>query len=133
MATVDPRPIADGEELTQYGTTTEPFRNEPRWWKESAVSLVLGGWDPLAAGEIVRGWALDDGTDAARYTTAGTLRSKGFTVTHRPTKRNSEHVTVTVDGAWDVSVCQAFDGCFGVIEVGEGGRYVEDDDPDASM
>ena len=113
------RAIDDEEELTQYGTTTDRFRNEPRWLREDAVSLLLGGWHPLAASQKVRGIALEDGTDAARYTTAGTLRARGFSVTHAPGRKNPDHVVVSFDGVWDEQVCEAFDECFGPIEVDE--------------
>jgi hypothetical protein len=71
--------------LTQYGTTKEAFRTCPRAGIEDAVSLLLGGFGPLDAGDRVRGRALDDGSDAARYTTAGRLRWAGFEVTNTPT------------------------------------------------
>lgn len=96
-----PRLIGDDEELTQYGVTTDPFRNQPRWRQEEAVSLLVGAWDSLEAGYRVRGQALEDGTDAARYTTVGALRAKGFIVTNTPTKRNPDHVSVSWDGEWD--------------------------------
>jgi hypothetical protein len=113
------REIGDEEELTQYGTTTDQFRKRPRWGKENAVSLLLGGWHPLEASRKVRGIALEDGTDAARYTTAGTLRANGFRVTHTPGYRNRDHVSVHFDGVWDEQVCEAFDRCFSPIEVDE--------------
>lgn len=113
------REIGDEEELTQYGTTIDPFRNQPRWGREGAVSVLLGGWHPLEASRKVRGIALEDGTDAARYTTAGTLRAQGFRVTHTPGYRNPDHVSVHFSGEWDEQVCEAFDRCFGPTEVGE--------------
>jgi hypothetical protein len=121
---VEPRTIEDEEELTQYGTTTEPFRNEPRWWKEQAVSLIAGGWHPLAAAQKVRGFALEDGTDAARYAKAGALRAAGFTVAHKPTKRNDDHVSVS-RADWDA---KAFDDCFGDVEVAEMENQAEEDE-----
>lgn len=128
MSPVPPRPIGDDEELTQYGTTTEPFRNEPRWVRENAVSLLLGGWEPLAAGHKVRRHgALDDGTDAARYTSAGTLRVKGFTVEHDPGRKNPDHVRVTRLGPWDAAVCQDFDACFSEVQVDPTPREEEDE------
>ena len=66
---------------------------------------------------VRRGLPLGGGRDAARYTTAGILRSRGFLVTHTPTKRIPEHVSVSKDGEWDVDVCNDFDSCFGNVEV----------------
>lgn len=109
----EPVDIADADELTQYGVIDEPIRNTPRWATESAVSLMLGSWDALAVGEVVRrraGGALDDGTEFARHTTAGTLRQAGFTVTNTPTIGNALHVSVTQEGSWDA---EGFHRCFG--------------------
>lgn len=114
------RPIQDSETLTHYGTTTEEFRNEPRWATESELSLIVGGVDPLLAGDIVRpSGALNDGTDSARYTTAGALRAEGFDVRHSPTRRNPDHVSVGWPGDWTMEVSIAFDSCFTEIEVAD--------------
>lgn len=96
--------------------TTDPLRNKPRVPQDhGAVSLLLGGWTPEAAGECIRSHgALNDGTDAARYTTAASLRSSGFVVTHTPSRGIPEHVSVT-SAAWDA---EAFHACFGPVQEG---------------
>jgi hypothetical protein len=125
-----PREIGAEEELTQYGTVTEPFRTRPRPGIENAVSLLAGGFSPLEAGDRVRRQALNDGTDAARYTTAGALRAAGFDVTHTPTKRNADHVSVEFVGEWDDKASVRFDACFGDVEVADPPRYNDDDETD---
>lgn len=115
MPRPEPRHIEDDEALTQYGTTTDPWRVEPRWDREKAVSLLLGEWTPEGAGDKIRGsGALGDGTDAARYSTAGTLRKQGFAVIHTPNFRNPDHVAVRRD-PW---LAGEFNGCFGNVQVG---------------
>jgi hypothetical protein len=125
------RHIEDDEVLTQYGTTDQDFHTEPRVAGVQGMSVIAGGWDPIAAGDIVRySGALGDGTDAARYTTAGTLRAEGLEVTHTPNRRNPEHVRVQGPGDWGPDESAAFDRSFGPIQVGENlddGLEEEDD------
>lgn len=116
VLTTESRSIEDGEVLTQYGTADAAFRKEPRVTDFGVISLILGAVDPLAAAAIVRGRGrLGDGTDAVRHTTAGRLRSRGFTVTHSPSRRNSLHVSAGCDGVWNE---EAFDQCFAGAQVG---------------
>lgn len=110
------REILDDEELSQYGTVTDDWRNQPRPF-ETDVSLLLGRWDPVSAGDVIRwrgGGALQDGTEVIRCTTAGTLRSAGFRVHHTPNRRNPDHVSVTAVGTWNSG---AFERCFTEYQV----------------
>jgi hypothetical protein len=103
------RPIGDKEVLTHYGIGNE-FRTTPRWRIEESMSLLVGQLTgEEAAARILKGGPRGDGSDCARYTTAGRLRQAGFTVVHTPNRKNPDHVSVSCEGPWDD---EAFDGCF---------------------
>lgn len=111
------KPIGDDEWLTQYGTlhpitSDEVFPHEPRWNQENDLSMLWGWLSVAEATAAVRGRHPTPDRDAVRYTTAGTLRAEGFTVEHTPRLRNRNHVSVTLNGDWDASMCQALDASF---------------------
>jgi hypothetical protein len=107
--------LADDQVLTQYGTTTQPWRTAPRMRDRGAVSLIMGNLTGPVAGAVVRAnGPYGDGTDAARTTTAGTLRAHGFRPSHSPSKGNPLHVSVAAEREWDED---AFDRCFGEPQV----------------
>jgi hypothetical protein len=127
-----PDPLPDETDLTQYGQR-EPvdsegeearfadlptFRNRVRDFQnppEVDISLIRGRIGEQDAGKIVcrKYVRMARAIHAVRYTTAGELRSKGFIVTHSPTKRNPDHVSVEWRGDWTDEVSATFDTCFG--------------------
>lgn len=113
------RPVPDDEILTQFGTNERGFTEQPRWWMEVEVSLI-GDEHPLSAEEAcakIR-WAKvcshnAPNGDLARWTTAGTLREKGFLV--EQCGRNLWHVGVTHPShseTWDAATKLAFEDAF---------------------
>ena len=124
------RVIADDDPLTQHGTQradgTFSFRNELRADKnppERSMSLLDGALSPAAAASARRFTQPPQPRDAARWTTAGTLRSKGFRIEHTPRlPRSPLHVSVYWEhGEWDDGVAMAFDSCFGAPKGGRDG------------
>ncbi len=120
------RYIDDDESLTQHGTHradgTFNFRTSLRHDRapvEQSMSLLCGALDPGAAATARHGNPPRP-RDAARLTTAGTLRAEGFRVEHTPRLPSSPlHVSVYWDGEWDDEVANKFDSCF---ESPRGGR-----------
>lgn len=115
------RVLADGEELTQYGSSTnpahddKPFRQKLRERDEGSVSLMIGHCTPTEAALSVGHLAPHRG-DGARYTTVGELRGAGFTVTHSPNPRNPGHVSVAAEGDWTAERGSEFAKCFKQVE-----------------
>ena len=63
--------------------------------------------------------------DRVRYSTVGKLRDAGFIVTHKPNRKNPNHILVThsshgVD--WPIELEETFSMCFDVDA--EGGAHV---------
>jgi hypothetical protein len=110
----DSREVPDDAVLTQYGrrTTGQPtFRSAPRFPAESELSMLWGEMPPLMAALAVRGRIGDD-NDRARACRAGGLRAAGFIVTNTPTKRNPDHISVSVPGGavkWDDGSVKLFE------------------------
>ncbi|GIG85139.1 hypothetical protein Pen02_00750 [Plantactinospora endophytica] len=119
---VSPRPadiqiLTDDTELTQYGEHGQEFRNSLREEiGELDLSLILGRQTAMAAALLVTKTVPP--VAAARYTTAGALRRRGFVVKHSPTKGSPLHVSVFPPQGevgpveWDTSLAKAFDECF---------------------
>lgn len=118
---VEPQDIPDDAELTQYGENSPGrganFRDRTRAEiGETDVSLILGRVDALAAATLItkarQPWA------SVRYSTAGALRTNGFTVRHTPSRENRLHVSVLAPAQggdpvdWDDDLAKTFDGCF---------------------
>jgi hypothetical protein len=122
MARETPKPqeISDDADLSQYGerSSGESFRFRDRTRAEvgeTDISLILGRVSAEEAARLVtktcRPYA------AVRHTTAGQLRGKGFYVRHTPTRKNSQHVSVTLPqkdehAEWDDNLAKIFDQCF---------------------
>lgn len=114
-----PEELADEEALAQYGreNSDEPcidprFRCVPRFEDgERDVSLLRGQMTIHEAAQAVCRRPAKPG-DVVRHTTAGALRSAGFLVSHTPTKRNKEHVSVEHQGKWTENMRKAFDLAF---------------------
>lgn len=115
------RTLADSQELTQYGSSTnpahddKPFRQKLRERDQGSVSLMTGHCTPEEA-SLATGHIAAQPGDGARYTTAGELRAAGFTVTHSPTRRNPDHVSVAAPGDWSVDCGEEFAKCFDRVE-----------------
>lgn len=121
---LEPREIADDEELTQYGRVTSApanpdhpgiptFRIAPRADADSdGLSLMLGHQTADEMVRAVRRFPKLTSDDRVRYVTAGRLRDAGFVVRHTPTRKNPGHVSVTKDGEWDTVTEVEFDVCF---------------------
>lgn len=115
--------VPDDVVLAQYGEAR--FRNEPRAAIEKGLSMQIGEW---AAEDLCRhifGTPPEEHLllAAVRYTKAGDLRARGFSVIHTPGRVGSQksHVTIAwTTGAsdaiasvpWPTSVTTAFDECF---------------------
>lgn len=120
--------LPDDQELTQCGTKlaggSYRFRNMPRTERdppERSLSLLRGALTPHEAMTAAFGTHRKCHRDAARQTTAGTLREVGFRVEHTPRYPLSpDHVSVYWSGDWDDDVGDLFDGCF-QDPYGEGG------------
>jgi hypothetical protein len=113
-----PREVPDDAILTQYGrldAAQATFRGAPRFPGETDLSMLWGKFDGLAAALLVRGRA-GDAHDVSRHVRAGVLRAEGFIVMNTPTKRNPDHISVTVPGdaiKWNDEQVKAFDGAMG--------------------
>jgi hypothetical protein len=105
------RDIDDDEVLCQYGEIGRSFRSRPRQGIETELSLCAAAHSPTAAGVCVRGFA-QPRIDACRWTTAGSLRRAGFSVTHAPEIFNPHHVLVGHDGTWDNNTSRRFHSAF---------------------
>ena len=112
-----PQDVPNEAELTQYGKgrpgSANRFRDRPRAEiNEPDVSLLLGRLGVEEAAVLVFKWAHP--LSAVRYTTAGTLRAKGFIIRHTPSPGNSKHVSVLVPPSteWDETLAKSFDECF---------------------
>lgn len=94
----EPEPLLDSEELTQYGRegTSPVFRDAPRSSQETELSMLRGHLSAAEAAIYVRKRSQADDRDQVRYTTVGRLRDLGFEVTHTPSRRNPDHVSVRV-------------------------------------
>lgn len=105
-------PVPNDQVLTQYGTSRKGFHNQPRWERETQLSVIMGRLTPREAGDFVRrhGAQLPFAGDRARYTTAGRLRANGFTVDQ--TGNDPRHVSVGYPLLWNAEVCKAFDAAF---------------------
>ena len=116
------RDIRDDECLTQYGEAIPDesgynFRNRLREHQgENELSLIAGRLTPQEAAKVVT--KVGNPQAAARYTTAGELRTQGFIVRHSPTRKNARHVSVHPPqaggqpAAWDDDMTKRFDECF---------------------
>lgn len=113
MGRAKPRDLGADEEVTQYGSADQSFRNAPRFAEgEADLSVILGRLTPEQAGDVVRYGALGGGRDRARHSLVAVLRLAGFTVTHTPSRMNACHASVTFHGDWNSQVCDDFDDCF---------------------
>lgn len=116
----EPQEIPDDAELTQFGEMGEngpEFRNRTRPERgEPDMSLIWGKITAAAASVIVRRLVVPGAI--VRYATAEAFRSKGFTVVHTPSKKNSQHVSVLPPTQsdnpveWDEGLAKLFDSCF---------------------
>lgn len=134
MAAIVPaRGLDPGEMVTQYGAVqggrgeASAFHTCPRPVIDyDGLSASVGHWTSEEASQLVRGRA--SGTpedDRVRYSTVGKLEKAGFTVTHKPNRRNPNHILVTHSRygvAWPNEVEEAFSMCFDVTT--EGGTHV---------
>lgn len=115
------RALADDEQLTQYGSNTNPtseglpFHQKPRPKDEGSLSMILGRYTPQQASQAIGLFRTLDG-DGARYTTVGDLRRAGFTVTHSPTARNADHVSVSAPNGWTSQHAEEFNKCFNDVQ-----------------
>lgn len=90
-------------------------QNELRLWRnppERALSVIAGRVDVVVAATRFRGNFVNG--DVVRFAQAVTLRSRGFVLTHTPSIRNPDHVSVTYRDGWDSDVAKMFDECFDV-------------------
>lgn len=116
----EPRDLPDDTELTQFGemgAMGAEFRNRTRPERgEIDMSLILGRVDAATASKAVR--RISVANAIVRYSTAGTFRAKGFTVTHTPTPKRANHVSVFPPmigdklAEWDNDMAKLFDSCF---------------------
>lgn len=121
MGKVEPQPLPDASQLTQYGETPpegEGFRDMLRpEIGETEMSLIWGALDASAAAllvtKTVQSWA------DRRITTVGRLRNRDFRVVHSPTRGNPLHVSVfppdLAEGEpaeWDMKMAERFNECF---------------------
>ncbi|MGH3441852.1 MAG: hypothetical protein ACRDUY_07390 [Nitriliruptorales bacterium] len=106
---------ADKTPLAQLGPK---FWNRPRSSRqEQDVSLMTA--DDLTLAEAVRlvnpRRDVHD-NDGLRFTTAGQLRERGFTVRGTPSRQNPRHVSVFYEcGSWRDEVAEQFDAAFGPV------------------
>lgn len=110
-----PREIDDDETVTQYGNlgSQPPFRAGPRndSPRPRAMSVTLGRRSASDMAVLVHR-SPDPRIDTVRYARVGRLRSAGFAVVHRPSRRNPDHASVEWPGTWDDGVAERFDACF---------------------
>ena len=101
------RHIGDEEILTHVGRRRRSgavkFHNKPRPQDAGQLSMIAGR---LEVADAIMSMNGQESTpeDVVRYVSAGQLRAAGFRVSHTPTERQAEHVSITVPGgaiAWD--------------------------------
>jgi hypothetical protein len=74
--------------------------------------MLLGQLTPTGAVACISKAALAvPGRDGVRHSTAGKLRTAGFTVESTPEKANPLHVSITVDKEWEEDEETSFEGC----------------------
>lgn len=119
------RTLDESEPVTQYGsrwllTEGRAFRCRPRFLAgEKDLSMLAGLLTAAEAARAVAGhWTPE--ADVVRHTSVGQLRAAGFRVTHSPTKRLGNHVSVEYPSEWDDDVDRRFDACFD-LTTAEGG------------
>ncbi|GAB3818703.1 hypothetical protein GCM10027605_71740 [Micromonospora zhanjiangensis] len=128
---IPPEEIPDDAELTQYGKgqpgSPGRFRDCPRIENnEPDMSLLLGRLGVKEAAKLVFKW--QHPLSAVRYTTAGTLRARGFVVRHTPSPSIPQHTSVlapTLGGEpieWDEDLAKIFAECFTEPDRGGGTR-----------
>lgn len=119
---VESRWVQNDEVLCQYGNSENlyegrAFKNRPN--SPVGLSLWVGQLSADEACMVVCRGALRSGR-MVRFTTAGELRERGFTVNHTPganpiaEAKGYEHVTVTVEGydEWTQDIRDEFDASF---------------------
>lgn len=114
-AELQPREIGDEEYLSQYGsrlTGKPPFLDRPRSVDTDGLSATVGSLTPAQARRLVRRVGLVGSDDGVRYAPAGALRAMGFEVTHTPSRRNKDHVSISYAGEWDVTMEGKFYECW---------------------
>ncbi len=116
-----PEELEDDELVTQRvarGLDAPPEYNQPKYPEEfPAVSVIRGALTPEEALRRVRkGMSTATRDDGVRRATVGTLRDAGFILTHTPTNRNPDHVSVTYPGDWERDVALLFKTCFATTE-----------------
>lgn len=122
------RCVQDGTVLTQQSWNRANYRNQPRYERETDLSMLIGAH-----------WSVEDACTyvsrenrppsrrkldraGVRRTTAGRLREAGFGVVHTPGKfRTGPHASVVWPGddplnrhevPWSDEVSARFDACF---------------------
>ena len=114
-AELQPREIGDEEYLSQYGSrlTGKPvFWDRPRPVDTDGLSATIGRLTPAEARRPVRRIGPAASDDGVRHAPAGALRAMGFQVTHTPSQRNKDHVSVSYAGEWDVTMEGKFNECW---------------------
>jgi hypothetical protein len=93
------RELGDDETLTQYGQVRpdgDNFRGQPRFAQgETEVSMIAGRRTVVDAVGLIASHRAIKPDDAVRYFTVGVLREADYVVSHTPTGRNPDHVSVS--------------------------------------
>lgn len=85
-----------GPELSQYGDDRWGFRDEPRWDRESEISMLGGRLDPVQAYRAIGGRPpRDEWNPRVRHFAVERLVAGEFTVKATPTARIPGHASVS--------------------------------------
>ena len=124
------RALRRDEIVTQYDAVTRAggevgaFRKCPRPSDHDGLSAMVGRYTAEEASLLVRG--RPSGTpedDRVRYSTVARLHDQGFVVTHKPSRKNPNHILVTHSRhgvVWPKDLEETFRMCFDVTVEGGG-------------
>jgi hypothetical protein len=124
--------VDPNEVVTQVGSVSRRLRGNIRLERtfsfrsglradrgETYMSVIAGRISLSEAVRMVHTGDDAGSADAVRYAQVKDLKSEGFTVIHKPSRRIPEHVAVFGPEPWDTEVLRKFDECFSEYVTGQ--------------